>query len=510
VLLIACANLATLLLSRISARSSEFALRLAIGGSRQRILVQVFVESALLAAFGTAAGIAVAYAIQKTLLSFLNRTIPEIHHLHIALDWKVMVFVVLTSVISVLLFGTAPAFQAARTAALGSSAGNTRAGVTLRRAFVVAQIALSFIVLLSAGLLAGTLRNLKTLNLGYRPDEIAMIEIRPAAGGYSGASANQFYARIVERVRVLAGVKGAATAFGIDFTGGFKVKLDPHPESGGEREANIYGVNPGYFDTFGARILSGRDFNTADAADKRQVYLISEHLARAYFHGENPVGRSLRTKDGEFPIIGVVSDIRYQGPGATTLDTVYQDAGQLLSSSLTLFVRCDGACGPLLPTLRTAIQKVDPNTPILAINTLQTAIDGAFSTQHALGLLSTLFAALAMLLVAAGIYGVLSYTLTRRTRELGIRMALGASLKNITAVFVLEAAVMIALGMLIGVPTALAAVTFLQSQLFGIAPHDPRMLAGCAVCVLATVALASVHPIRRALLIAPQQALRIE
>ena len=175
-----------------------------------------------------------------------------------------------------------------------------------------------------------------------------------------------------------------------------------------------------------------------------------------------------------------------------------------------MFVRCDGACGPLLPTLRTAIQRVDPNTPVLAIHTLQTAIEGAFSTQQALGLLSTLFAALALLLVAAGIYGVLSYTLTRRARELGIRMALGASVKDIAAVFVSEAAVMIALGMLIGVPAAWAAVTLLQAQLFGVAPHDLRMLAGCVVCILTTVILASVHPIRRALSIAPQRALRIE
>ena len=130
---------------------------------------------------------------------------------------------------------------------------------------------------------------MKTLDLGYRPDEIAVIEIRPAAGGYTGASANQFYARIVEHVRALPGVKGAATAFGINFAGGFKVKLDAQPESGGMREANIYGVNPGYFDTFGARVLAGRDFNTADAAAKRQVYIVSEHLAKTYFRGEDPV-----------------------------------------------------------------------------------------------------------------------------------------------------------------------------------------------------------------------------
>jgi ABC-type antimicrobial peptide transport system permease subunit len=209
-------------------------------------------------------------------------------------------------------------------------------------------------------------------------------------------------------------------------------------------------------------------------------------------------------------VIGVVADIRYQGPRAATLDTVYQDASQLLSSSLTVFARCDGACAPLLPTLRTAIQKIDPNTPILAMHTLQTAIEGAFSTQEALGFLSTLFAALAMLLVAAGIYGVLSYTLTRRTREMGIRIALGASPKDITSLFVSEAAAMIALGTLIGVPAALAAVTLLQSQLFGVAPHDPRMLAACVLCIVGVIILASIKPIRRALSIAPQQALRIE
>jgi ABC-type antimicrobial peptide transport system permease subunit len=209
-------------------------------------------------------------------------------------------------------------------------------------------------------------------------------------------------------------------------------------------------------------------------------------------------------------VIGVVSDIRDQGLRETSLDTVYQDAGQLLASSLAVFARCDGPCAPLLPTLRTVIRNIDPNTPILSIRTLQTEMEGAFSSQQVLGFLSTLFAALAMLLVAAGIYGVLSYTLTRRTREMGIRIALGASAKDIAGLFVSEAAAMIALGTLIGVPSALAAVTLLKSQLFGVEPHDPKTLAGCVVCIVVTIVLASIAPIRRALCIAPQQALRVE
>ena len=510
VLLIACANLATLLLSRTSARSSEFALRLAIGGSRQRILAQVLVESALLAIFGTAAGLAVAYAIQRILLSFLNRTTPQIHQLHVPLDGTVLLFVAATSVVCVLLFGTAPALQAARTAALGSSAGNTRSGATLRKAFVVVQIALSFIVVLSAGLLAGTLRNLKAVDLGFRPDQIAAIDIQPATGGYTGRQADQFYTRVVDRVRTLPGVKAAATSFGINFVGRFGMKLDPLLPSDRPFEANMFGVNPGYFETFGARILAGRDFNAADASNKQQVYIISEHLAKTYFHGENPVGRYLKRHGSQLPVIGVVSDIRDQGPRQTSLNTVYSDAGQLLASSWTVFVRCDGPCAPLLPTLRTAIGNVDPNTPILAIRTLRTEMEGAFSSQEVLGFLSILFAALAMLLVAAGIYGVLSYMLTRRTREVGIRIALGASAKDIARLFLSEAAAMIALGTLLGVPCALAAVTLLRSQLFGVAPHDPGMLAACAACIIITIILASIAPIRRALCIAPQQALRIE
>ena len=510
VLLIACANLATLLLSRTSARSSEFALRLAIGGSQRRILAQVLVESALLAVFGAATGIAVAYAIQQILLSFLNRTTPQIHQLHIALDGTVLVFVAVTSAICVLLFGAAPALQAARTVPLGSSAGNTRTGAAARKAFVVVQIALSFIVVLSAGLLAGTLRNLKTQNLGFRPDEIAAIDIRPATGGYTAARADQFYTRVVDRIRTLEGVKAAATAFGTDFADGFKMKLDPLLNAGATLEVNLVGVNSGYFDTFGAHILAGRDFNAADTPNKQQVYIISEHLAKTSFHGQNPIGRILRCEGRDLPVIGVVSDIRDGGPNQTTLDTVYQDAGQLLASSLTVFVRCDGPCAPLLPTLRTAIRAVDPNTPILAIRTLQTQIEGAFSYQQVLGFLSTLFAVLAMLLVAAGIYGVLSYTLTRRTREMGIRIALGASAKDIVGLFVSEAAATIVLGTLLGVPAALAAVTLLRSQLFGVAPHDPKTLAACVSCILITIVLASIAPVRRALCIAPQQALRSE
>ncbi len=509
VLLIACANLATLLLSRTSARSSEFALRLAIGGSRGRILAQVLVESALLALFGTVSGIAVAYAIERTLLSFLNRTAPAIHQLHVAPDGTVLVFVAVTSALCVLLFGSVPALQAARTAALGSSAGNTRSGAATRKAFVVVQIAMSFVVVLAAGLLAGTLRNLKTVDLSYRPDEIATIDIRPATGGYSGTRADRFYARVVDRVRNLPGVKAAATAFGMDLAGPIKNKLDA-PDQAAQQEVNLSGVSPGYFNTFGARILAGRDFNDADTPNKPQVYIISEHLAKTYFHGENPIGRYLRQDGRKLPVIGVVSDIRDQGPRETSLDTVYQDAGQLLTSSLTVYVRCDGPCAPLLPTLRTAVRNVDPNTPILAMHTLQTEIEGAFSSEEVLGLLSTLFAALAMLLVAGGIYGVLSYTLARRTREMGIRMALGASAQDIAGLLVWEAAAMIVLGTIIGVPAALATVTLVKSQLFGVAPHDPRMLGMSMLCIAVTIVLASIAPIRRALRIAPQQALRID
>ena len=510
VLLIACANLATLLLSRTSVRSSEFALRLAIGGSRSRIFSQVLVESALLALFGTTAGLTVAYTIMRILLLFLNRTNPQIHQLHVALDGTVLIFVAVTSAICVLLFGAAPALQAARTATLGSSVGNTRAGATIRKLFVIAQIALSFVVVLSAGLLVATLHNLKAVDLGFHPDEIAAIDIRPAAGGYTGTQADRFYNRVVDHLRTLPGVKAAATAFGVNLGGGSKMKLESPLQSGTAYEVNVYGVNPGYFETFGVRILAGRDFDASDTPDKQQVYIISEHLAKTYFPGENPIGRHLKRNGRELPVIGVVSDIRDQGLRETSLDTVYQDAGQLLSSSLTVFVRCDGPCAPLLLTLRSAIRNIDPNTPILSIRTLRTEMEGTFSSQEVLGFLSTLFAALAMLLVAAGIYGVLSYTLTRRTREMGIRIALGASRGDIVGLFVSEAAAMIVLGTLIGVPGALTAVTLLKSQLFGVEPHDPKTLAACVVCIVGTIVLASIAPIRRALSIAPQEALRIE
>jgi predicted permease len=494
----------------MSARSSEFALRLAIGGSRGRILSQVLVESALLALFGTAAGIILADGIENVLLSFLNRTAPAIHQLHVTLDGNVLAFVAAASVICVFLFGTAPALQAARTAALGSSAENTRAGAGLRKTFVVVQIALSFVVVLAAGLLVQTLRNLQTVDLGYHPDEIAAIEVRPASGGYSGARADRFYMRVLDRIRALPGVKAAATAFGTNFDGAsWKMKLGPG-RNGASQEVNGYGVGPGYFDTFGARILAGRDFNAGDTPDKPQVYIISEHLAKTYFHDESPIGRYLLHEGRELPVIGVASDIRGQGPRETSLDTVYQNAGQLLASSLSIFVRCDGSCAPLLPTLRTAVRNVDPNTPILAMHTVKTEIDGASSSEEVLGLLSTLFAALAILLVAAGIYGVLSYSLTRRTRELGIRIALGASTRDIVALFASEAAAMIVLGMLIGIPIALTAVTVLKSQLFGIAPHDVTTLTACVLCISAAVIAASITPIRRALRVAPQQALRIE
>ncbi|HLH04313.1 MAG TPA: ABC transporter permease [Bryobacteraceae bacterium] len=510
VLLIACANLATLLLSRTSARAHEFTLRLAIGGSRGRIFGQVLIESTLLAVFGTIAGILAAYGIAQVLLAFLNRTTPAIHQLHIGIDSEVLGFVAIIAGLSVLLFGTAPALQAARAASPGSSsAGNTRAGAGLRRTFVVAQIALSFLVVLSAGLFAETLRHLSTLELGYVPDEISAIDIRPASGGYAGERASRFYKQLVDRLRSTPGVRAAATALGPHIEGGVKMTIQAQS---GERkyQANLLAVSPGYLETFGARILAGRDFDPADRSKDEGGFIVSEHLARSYFHGRQAAGNYLLLDGRKIPVVGVVSNIRDANLRDGSLDTVYQNVDKLLTSSLTVYVRCAGSCRPLLPTIRKTIHDFDPSTPILSLVTMKTEIEGTFSTEQALGFLSMLFGGLALILVAAGLYGVLSYSLTRRTREIGIRTAIGALPADIIRLFASEALIMLALGTLIGVPCSLAAVNLLRSQLFGVTPHDPGALLVCSGCIAATVILSSIAPIRRALTIAPQQALRVD
>ena len=511
VLFIACANLATLLLSRTSSRLHEFTLRLAIGGSPARIFSQVLVESLLLGFCGTIAAVAMAYGIARVLLGYLNRTTPAIHQLHISIDAHMLAFIAGIAVLSVLLFGVAPAFQASRARSSGSfSAGNTRSGAALRKVFVVAQVALSFLVILSAGLFAQTLRHLATLDLGYAPDQVAAIDIRPASGGYTGERAKRFYTQVVERLRSTPGVKGAATALGVHLDGGMKATIKA--QSGLTKYSiNFFGVSPGYFDTFGAHILAGTDFNPEDTSKSEGGYIISEHLAQTYFHGQVAAGNYLLNEDGKkIPVIGVVSNLRDQNLRDGSLDTAYQNIDKLLASSLTVYVRCSGSCSALMPTLRKTINEWDPNTPILSLTTMQMQLEGNFSGEQALGFLSLLFALLALALTAAGLYGVLTYMLTRRTREIGIRTAIGALPSDIVRLFAGEALAILGFGTLIGIPLSLATVTLLRSQLFGVTPHDPSALLLCFVCILSTVIIASIPPIRRALAISPQQALRIE
>ena len=285
------------------------------------------------------------------------------------------------------------------------------------------------------------------------------------------------------------------------------MKLDHEPASGRQMNVNVYAVGPAYFDSFGAHLLAGRDFNAQDTVDKPHVYIISEHLAQNYFHGRNAIGRML-PHFGQ--VVGVVSDLRDQGLRNQNQNTVYQAASQLLTSGLSVFVRCNGRCQPLLETMRKAIQEVDPNTPVFSLHTMRTAVDGALSSEQALGFRSTLFALLAMLLTATGLYGVLSYMLARRTREIGLRIAIGASTQDIVALFGKELWALVGLGTIIGIPTALAVADFLKSQLFGIQPNDSRSIVAAVTCIVTVALIASMIPVRRAVRINPQQALKVD
>ncbi len=476
VLLIACANLATLLLSRATARSSEFAVRLSLGGSRARVMLQVFTKSAMLALCGAIAGIVVAYGIAGGTLHFLNRANPAIHRLHVSPDQTVLFFGAAVSIACVLLFGTAPALQAARTARLGASTGNTMPGAGLRKIFVAVQIALSVVVLFAAGLLTRSLSKLETVDLGYKPDEIAVLDMRPAAGGYDSAAASQFYTRVVAKLRATPGIKAAATTFNIGVQGSTPMKLDAVPGASREVQVNISGVGPGYFKTIGTRFIEGRDFNANDTAKAPAVYIINQHLARTYFHGLDPIGRYLVENGRKLPVIGVVADVHDYGLRDGYPDTVYQDADQYLASSLKVFARCNRSCESLLSTIRAEIAKMDPNTPILNIDTVKTEIDATLSSEQILGFLSSWFGGLAILLTAAGLYGVISFAVARRSREIGLRIAIGATVQDILRLLLKEISSIIVVGTILGIPAALAAVDLLRSQLFGVTAYDPPAL----------------------------------
>ncbi len=521
VLLITCVNLAHLLLARAAQRQQEVGVRIALGASRGRLIRQFLTESSVLALSGGCAGILAAFWMLPALLRFLPATTSVGRDLQP--DLAAMGFAMGLSLVTGLIFGLAPAVQATRAGiaqAMKRDSQNARQGrlFNLRQALIVAQIALSVVLLVGAGLLLSTLRNLRGIDTGFERTHILLASIAPRLSNYSPERTLALAANLVERVEHLPGVRSASMGEVGLLSGAWdsdSIVVEGYPPSEGDKEGpQVNTVSPGYFRTLGIPFVAGRDFAANDNAGSGKVAVVNETMARHYFPQGNAIGKRFGFGEpGSQPdieIVGVVKDSRYVNLRETTPRFVYVPVAQREPFSLTLHVQTTRDPLELAAMVRGVVRSLDPNLPVYDVTTLATQVDNSISRERLMASLTTWFGGLATLLAAVGIYGILAFAVARRTREIGIRMALGAETGDVLALVMRQTAVIVGSGLALGIVAAAAMGRLLASVLYGVKSLDPLVLAGsCAL--LASIALAASYlPARRAALTDPLAALRHE
>lgn len=524
VLLVACANVANLLLARAAARSNEIGMRLALGAGRGRLVRQLLTESTMLAMAGGALGLLFADWARRLLpvLAFVGSRIPPIN---ISIDLRVLAFTAALSMLTGILFGIVPALQAT-SEVHGFSGSRTPRRFALRM-FVVAQVASSLLLMIAAGLFARTLRNLEAQDTGYEGDNLLLVEINPRELGYQTAQLRDLYDRLLERIRAVPGVRLASISLAPPLSGDTwttSVSVAGHTaRQDSDLRVHKMLVTPEYFDTVGLPVTEGRGLTTNDARNASPVAVINHMMARYFFGERSPIGQRFwfgaQTTGGGVEIVGVVRDSIYNNLRDRIPPMVYLPLAQQMEGAgfhgppalRDLEVRtAPGAASAVAAQLRRAIAEVDPKLPVAEISTLLQRVKRSAAQDRAIAQVTAFFGALALALAAIGLYGVMSYAVARRTAEIGVRMALGALPENVRWLIIQEALGLAAAGIALGVPASLLSLRVISSQLFGLSPHDPTTILS-AILVMTFVAAASGYfPARRASRLDPMVALRYE
>ena len=535
VLLIACANVASLLIARATSRQKEIAVRLALGATRGRIVGQLLVESVLLAGIGGVLGLVVAAWTTKFLLGFLPVSDTP-HVISGTIDTRVLAFNFALSLATGLVFGLVPALRSTRPTlaptlkdTVGAVAGGS-GGVRLRKGLVIAQVTVSVLLLIGAGLFIRSLRNLRTLDLGLSTEKLVAFNLSPALNGYSPVRAKQFDKQLLDRVAAAPGVTGMAYAQmglleGNEWDSSMSIE-GYEAKSGESMNPYCNAVSPGYFKTLGIPLISGRDFDDRDVLleppdSKAQlppyrVAIVNESYAKHYFGDRSPLGRHIgfginpgtRTP---IEIIGVVKDSKYTGvrddiPRQVFFAFMEGNNG----GSAVMYVRTTSRPDTAFGEIRHIARQLDANVPIYNLRTMDHQLDQSLLTDRLIATLSTAFGVVATLLAVVGLYGVMAFTVARRTREIGVRMALGALPRDVIWLVMSEVLALVGSGIGIGLIASFGLNRFVSSQLYGVGSTDPLTTAG-ACCVLALVAaLAGYIPARRATRVSPVLALRYE
>jgi predicted permease len=522
VLLIACANVANLLIARGFMRQKELAVRLSLGASRGRIVKQLLVESLVLSCVGGLVGLGLAVVLTRGLLALVPAEgQPLLISAHP--DVRILAFTFCLTLATGIVFGLLPALRASRPDpwttlkdTVGSIAG-TGGSLFLRKGLVTAQVALSFLLLFGAGLFVRSLQNLKTTDTGVALDNLVTFQLSPALSGYDEPRAVQFNRDLLERLQSAPGVKSAAMAAmpvlaGNEWDSSMAVE-GHHYADGEDMQAFMNALSPGYFDAMHIPFLEGRDFRQSDIKEHSTVAIVNRRFAEHFFKGKSPIGKRLGWGGGPsskltIEIIGVVADSLYEGPREGVRRQVFvPNWGR---GSAAFYVRTNTSASSSYGVIRNEVRQLDATMPVYEMKTLEAQLDETLLTDRLIALLSAGFGLLATVLASIGLYGVMAFVVARRRKELGIRLALGAQPGLVIWMVMREVLLLLSIGLAVGIPSAMALGRFVSSQLYGIQPNDPRM-AGWTMLLLTVVsAVAGLIPAHRASRIDPILALRYE
>jgi putative ABC transport system permease protein len=522
VLLIACANIANLLLARATARHREISIRAALGASRARLVRQLLTESVLLALCGGLAGMLLARWGLDALLALAPANLPRVTDIH--LDAGVLVFSLALSVITGLVFGIAPAWLAARAdvneALKQGSRGSTEGGARgrLRSALVVIEVTFALMLLGGAGLLARSFMQLAHVDPGFTPENATVLRLSLPQKKYTLPEQQTAFAdALLERVKTLPGVQAAGLTHSMplvsDYVLGFNIEGRPAIAPSDLPNTNYYAVTPEYFRAMGIRLVRGRVFTARDDAKAPRVAIINETLARQQFPNEDPLGKRINITNGPDTwreIVGIVGDIKQYGVDKATSNQAYEPFAQVPFSSLNVVIRTSGPPAALLGAIRPTVYAVDKDQPIGTIRPLEEIMADSIARQRFAMTLLTVFSLVALVIAAVGIYGVMAYSVVQRTGEFGIRMALGAQQRDVLRLVLVQGGKLVGLGLIIGLAATLATSRAMGSMLFNTSAQDPLTLGTITLLLGAVALVACLLPASRATKVNPMEALRTE
>ena len=524
VLLIACANLGNLMLGRTAARRKELAIRTALGARRWRLVRQIVTEAFVLAIAGSTLGLVLAYWATRFFISLGGDTIPRPDT--IGIDAPVLGFTLLLAAVSALLAGLVPALHASSSVVVdslreGGREGGPVASRRTRSALVAAEVALAFVLLAGAGILVRTLWSMQHVDRGFDGSHVAVATVSVPATLFAGPpEVRGFYARLLERVRALPGVESAASATGVLLgelanSGIYSFEGKPLPPEEQRIEYPVEIVSPGYFETLNIKLARGRTFGDRDDGTAPRAVIVNETLARLGWPGEDPIGRRMRAGDENstapwMTVVGVIRDVRRADVTKAIRPELYMCALQVVPRTQTIVIRTAGDPAAILPAVRNEVRQLGPQLPLFRVGTLQSQLSDTLNQPRFRAVLLAGFAAIALVLATIGIYGVTAHAVNQRRHEVGVRMALGASAREVLSLILKQHLRPALVGVMVGVAGAIVLARFLESLVYGVGASDPLTFAFMAATLVAVAVIACWIPARRATRVDPLIALRTE